>query len=167
MIVHCGTDRSKRTATTFHSLKMKGELKVCEDCAVAKARQKNITQDWKEGSHAPGDHLEISSIRDKNYGGSCFWVLMLDDYTDYCWSNFLKTKGDLKVKVMTLLTDLKTAGVEVKIIRYNDSRENQALHEECQAKGYGIKFEFLGPKILSVMVRLKESFKPSLEELEL
>jgi hypothetical protein len=47
----------------------------------------------------------------------------------------LKTKGNLKVKVMTLLTDLKIAGVEVRFIRCDDSGE-----------GYGIKFEFSGPR---------------------
>jgi GAG-pre-integrase domain len=44
MIGHCGTDRLKRTAT-IHNLKLKGKLKVCEDCALAKARQKNVNQD--------------------------------------------------------------------------------------------------------------------------
>jgi hypothetical protein len=102
MIGHCGTDRLKRTAT-IHNLKLKGELKVCEDCALAKARQKNVNQDWKGGSQAPGErvYLDICSIRDKSYGGSRFWVLIVDDYTYYCWSIFLKTKGNLKVKVMT------------------------------------------------------------------
>jgi hypothetical protein len=87
MIAHCRTDRLKRTAT-IHNLKLKGELKVCEDCALAKARQKNVTQDWKGGSQAPGErvNLDISSIRDKSYGGSWFWLLIVDDYTDYCWS---------------------------------------------------------------------------------
>jgi hypothetical protein len=37
MIGHCGFDCLKRTAT-IHGLRLKGELKVCEDCAVAKAR---------------------------------------------------------------------------------------------------------------------------------
>jgi GAG-pre-integrase domain len=96
-IGHCGTDRLKRTAT-IHNLKLKGELKVCEDCALAKSRQKYVNQYWKGGSQAPGErvYLDISSIRDKSYGGSCFWGLILHDYTDYCWSIFLKTKGDLK-----------------------------------------------------------------------
>jgi hypothetical protein len=82
---------------------LKGELKVCKDCALAKARQKNVNQDWKGGSQAPGEkvYLDISSKRDKSYGGSRFWVLIVDDYTDYCRSIFLKTKGDLKVKVIT------------------------------------------------------------------
>jgi hypothetical protein len=37
MIGHCGFNCFKTTAT-IHGLRLKGELKVCEDCAVAKAR---------------------------------------------------------------------------------------------------------------------------------
>jgi hypothetical protein len=145
MIGHCGTDRLKRT-TTIHNLKLKGELKVCEDCAMA--RQLNANQDWKGGSQAPSEraYLDISSSRDKSYGGSRFWVLIVDDYTDYCWSIFLRAKSDLKAKVKTLLIDLKIAGVNVKFIRCDDSGENKALFEECRSKGYGIKFEFSGPR---------------------
>jgi hypothetical protein len=42
--------------------------------SVAKARQKNLNKDWKGGSQMPGErvYLEISSIRDESYGGSCF-----------------------------------------------------------------------------------------------
>jgi hypothetical protein len=40
-------------------------------------------------------------MRVKRFGGSRFGVLIVDDYTDYCWSIIYKTKGDLNVKVMT------------------------------------------------------------------
>jgi hypothetical protein len=56
MIVHCGVDRLKKTAN-IHGLKLKGEFKVCEDCAVAKARQRNVNQDWKGGSQVPGERV--------------------------------------------------------------------------------------------------------------
>jgi hypothetical protein len=54
---------------------LKGELKVCEDCAVATARQKNVNQD-KDGSQTPGEriYLDISSIKNKCYGGSFHWT---------------------------------------------------------------------------------------------
>ena len=147
MIGHCGFDRLKKTAE-IHGLKLKGELKVCEDCAMAKARQKNLNQDWKCGSQAPGErvYLDISSIRDESYGGSRFWVLLVDNYTDYCWSIFLNKKSYLKDKVMTLLTDLKIASINVKYIRCDDSGENKALYNQCRAQGYGVKFEFSGPR---------------------
>jgi hypothetical protein len=134
MIGHCGLYCLKKTAQV-HRLKLKGDFKVCKDCAVAKARQKNLNKDWKGGSQVSGErvYLNISSIRDKSYGGSCFWALLVDDYSDYCWSIFLKNKSDLKSKVMTLLTDLKIARINVKYIRCDDSGENKALFEAYQA----------------------------------
>jgi hypothetical protein len=44
MIRHCGVERLKKTAN-IHGLKLKGEFKVCEDCAVANARQRNVNKD--------------------------------------------------------------------------------------------------------------------------
>jgi hypothetical protein len=123
MIKHCGFDRLEKTAT-IHGLRLKGEPKVCEDCAVAKARQTNVKQDWKEWSQAPGErvYLDISSVNDKSLCGSCFLVLIVDNYTDYCWSIFLKASRDLKIKVTTLLANLKIAGVNVKFIRCDNFR---------------------------------------------
>jgi hypothetical protein len=54
IIGHCGLDRSKKTAQV-HGLKLKGDFKVCEDCSVAKARQKNLNKDWKGGSQVSGE----------------------------------------------------------------------------------------------------------------
>jgi hypothetical protein len=74
--------------------------------------------DWKGGSQVLGERLfmDISSVRDLSLGGYKFWVLVVDECTDHCWSIFLKTKSELKSKMMTLLTDLKIAGVNVKFI---------------------------------------------------
>jgi hypothetical protein len=108
MIRNCGVDHLKKTAN-IHGLNFKGEFKVCENCALAKARQRNINKDWKGGSQVPGErvYLDISSIKGESYGDSCFWAFVVDDRTDYCWSLFLKAKSDLKGKVLTLLTVLK------------------------------------------------------------
>jgi hypothetical protein len=57
-----------------HYVKLKEELKVCEGCAVAKKRQRNLNKDWKGGNQVPGErvYLDISSIKGESYGGSCF-----------------------------------------------------------------------------------------------
>jgi hypothetical protein len=117
MIGHCGVDRLKKTAN-IHDLKLKGEFKVCEDCAVTKVRQRNVNKDWKGGSQISGErvYLDMSSIKGESYGDSYFWALVLDDHTDYCWSLFLMAKSDLKGKFLTLLTDLKIAGLDVRFI---------------------------------------------------
>jgi hypothetical protein len=47
---------------------------------------------------------------------------------------------------MTLLTDLKIAGIDAKRIKCDDSGENKALFEACQAQGFGMKFKFSVPR---------------------
>jgi hypothetical protein len=90
MIGHCGVDRLKKT-TIIHGLKLKGGFKVCEDFALAKARNK----DWKGGSQVLGErvYLVISSIKGESYGGSYFWALVVDDHTDYCWNLLVRYNG--------------------------------------------------------------------------
>jgi hypothetical protein len=117
MIGHCGVECLKKTAN-IHGLKLKGEFKVCEEYAVAKARQRSVNKGQKGGSQVPGErvYLDKSSIKGESYGGSCFWALVVDDHTDYCWSLFLKANIYLKGKFLTLLTDLKISGLDVKFI---------------------------------------------------
>jgi hypothetical protein len=116
-ICDCGVDRLKHAAI-IPRLKLKGEFKVCEDCALAKARQRNINQDLKGGSQVLGErvYLDISSIKGKSYGVSFFWALVVDDHTDYFWSLLLKAKNYLKGKFKTLLTYLKISRLDVKFI---------------------------------------------------
>jgi hypothetical protein len=74
MIGHCGVNSLKKTAN-IHGLKLKGEFNECEDCALAKTKQRNVNQDWKGESHVLGDrdYLDKSSINGEGFGGSCLW----------------------------------------------------------------------------------------------
>jgi hypothetical protein len=56
----------------------------------------------------------------------------------------LKSKSELKSKMMVLLTDLKIASIDVKIIHCDNSGENKAFYEKCRSKGVNIRFEFSG-----------------------
>jgi hypothetical protein len=95
--------RLKKTAN-IHGLKLKGEFKVCEDCAVDKPRQRNINKDWKGRIQVTGErvYLDISSIKGESYGGSCFWALVVYDHIDYFCSLFLNSKSDLKLTLLTV-----------------------------------------------------------------
>ena len=48
--------------------------------------------------------------------------------------------------MLTLLTDLFIAGIEVKYIRCDDSGEIMLLCNACCEKGFKINFEFSGPQ---------------------
>jgi transposase InsO family protein len=96
----------------------------------------------------PGERLyiDISSIKERSFGGEKFWALIVDDYSDYCWSFIMKNKSDLKTKIKTLLTDLKIANWILKFIRCDDAGENMTMKNDAEIKSYGIKFEFSGPR---------------------
>jgi hypothetical protein len=44
MLGHCGSDRLEKNAK-IQDVKLNGEFKTYEKCAIAKARQKNINKD--------------------------------------------------------------------------------------------------------------------------
>jgi hypothetical protein len=48
MLGHCGTEKLQKTAN-IHGFKIIGNAEICQDCAVAKARQKLSPKSGKEG----------------------------------------------------------------------------------------------------------------------
>jgi transposase InsO family protein len=96
----------------------------------------------------PGERLyvDVSSIKERSFGGSKFWALIVDDYSDYCWSFVVKNKSDLKTRIKTLLTDLKIVNLIVKFIRCDDAGENMTMKNDPENKSFGIKFEFSGAR---------------------
>jgi hypothetical protein len=71
----------------------------------------------------------------------------------------VKDKSELKEKMMTLLTDLKIAGINVRFIRCNDSGENKAFQKECKSKALNITFAFSGPKTPQRIGKVERKFQ--------
>jgi hypothetical protein len=107
---HCGQEILNKTIKMY-GFKSSGSFDTCEQYAIAKARQKNINKQWPDSSNLPGERLyiDISSIKERSFGGAKFWALIVDDYSDYCWSFVMKNKSDLQTRIKKLLTDLKIA----------------------------------------------------------
>jgi phosphorylcholine metabolism protein LicD len=58
----------------------------------------------------------------------------------------VKTKDQLKTKVIELVEELKDKGIFVKFTRLDDATENTSIESACKEKCLGIKFEFSGPR---------------------
>jgi hypothetical protein len=101
---YCGQEILNNTIKMY-GFKSSGNFETCEQCAIAKARQKNVNKNWLGSRNLPGEclYVDIRSIKERSFGGAKFWALIVDDYTDYFWSFVLKNKSDLKVKIKTLL----------------------------------------------------------------
>jgi len=144
---HPGEGITRRTAKGY-DWKVRGTLEVCEDCAIAKAKQKPISKTTETVAKEPGGRmlLDISSVKGVSGGGRRFWILAVDDATDRCWSIFVKGKGELSHEVRLLIKSLKSVyGIMVKIIRLDNAGENMKLMKDCEEEGLNIKFEFTSP----------------------
>jgi hypothetical protein len=108
----------------------------------------------------PGERLyvDISSIKERSFSGAKFWALIVDDYSDYCWSFVMKNKSDLKTRIKTFLTDLNIANRIVKFIRCDDTGENMTIKNDPEIKSFGIKFEFSGPRTPHRNGKVKRKF---------
>ena len=90
--------------------------------------------------------IDISSFRHESMGGKRHWLIAVDEFSDYSHSFFLKRKSDQTAMIPISIKGLKTKyGIEVKIIRLDNSGENRSLQKECEKQNLGIIFEFTVP----------------------
>jgi hypothetical protein len=68
--------------------------------------------------------------------------LIIDDFTNYCWSYFLNEKSSLKEKDTSLILELRDQNIKVEILRWDDTGENTALKFECKSKVLCMAFEY-------------------------
>jgi hypothetical protein len=145
---HCGSEVLKSTEE-IHDIKMSRSFEIREDCAITKAKQKNMSKLWPGNSKVAGEILYIdkSSIKERSFGGAKYWTLIINDHTICCWSFVLNNKSNLKGKVRSLLSELKlkVVGINIKLIQCDDNREKKSMMEDSGNKAFGIKFEFSGP----------------------
>jgi hypothetical protein len=96
---HCDQEILNNTIKMY-GFKSYGNFDICKQCPIAKAQQKSVNKNGLGSSNLPGERLyvDISSIKERSIGGAKFWVLIVDDYTDYCWSFVLKNDLNLKSK---------------------------------------------------------------------
>ena len=77
----------------------------------------------------PGERIlfEISSVQQKRYGGSKFWLFIVDQCTGMSWSYFLKLKSDLDTTMIKFIKDLQATYGKKKatIMRCDNAGENK------------------------------------------
>jgi hypothetical protein len=105
---HCGEASARLTGKAL-GYEVIGIFDTCEACSIGKAKQKNINRQWKGGSSVPGERLyvDIISIQGACFGGAKLWALVVNDFSGYCWSNFLRAKSELKERILDLVKELK------------------------------------------------------------
>ena len=86
-----------------------GPFKPCEDCALGKAKHQSVSKNAVPRSKILGERLffNISSPSTPTFGRERHWLLVMDDYSNYSWSFFLKKKFDLAETMLGLVNNQK------------------------------------------------------------
>jgi hypothetical protein len=56
LFAHCGQEILNKTIKMY-GFKSSGSFDTCEQCAIEKAQQKNVNEQWLGSSNLPGEHL--------------------------------------------------------------------------------------------------------------
>jgi hypothetical protein len=141
-------EESLRKTADFYNIKLKGKLNKCYKCSISKIKQRNLAKATENKSEIPGERLfiDISSIKQRSFSGSKYWVLIVDNYSDMCWSIFIPHKSDMPQKVVALIKKLRSeikgnVRHTVHKIRCDNAGENNTLEKLCEREELGIQFE--------------------------
>jgi hypothetical protein len=87
IVGHTNYDSIKQTAE-YYGIKCVGDIRTCAECALAKIKQKLVPKSTTSRGDSLGYCLfvDISSSMDSSFGGSRYWVLIVDDFSRYHWS---------------------------------------------------------------------------------
>ena len=89
--------------------------------------------------------IDITSFKQVSTGGNKHWLIMVDQFSDYTHSFFLKKKSDqIKILPMWVKGIAKKPRIKIKRIRLDNSRE-KSLQKACDKQNLGIIFEFTAP----------------------
>ena len=145
---HTGEHLLKTTAENM-GIKITGKLEPCEVCTQVKIRQANVPKrKQKQVPSRPGHRMfiDISSFKHESMGGKRHWLIVVDEFSDYSHSFFLRRKSDQMVVIPTWIKGLNSKyGIVVKNIRLDNSGENRSHQKECERQNLGIIFEFTAP----------------------
>ena len=147
MLGHASEDVVRKTAK-YYDWELFGKFEKCENCAISKAKQKSVSKESTSKSTVPGERLcfDISSVKKKTFSNSKFWLLVVDEATDMCWSRFLKLKSDLPDEMMKIVKSINNMeGKKVKYLRCDNAGENVSFQERCKKEGLDVEFEFTAP----------------------
>lgn len=115
----------------------------CEPCVLSKQKRVSHPVSTTRAS-VPGElfHMDICGpFSTPSFGGSNYYVVLKDDFSNYCFLYFLKQRSDILSKLEDFVVLCEAAGHPVKRIRSDQAREfvseeakkfyrkNKILHE--------------------------------------
>ena len=148
---HASRDTTELTAKQLN-WKLTGDWKQCTDCSLAKIKKTKLPSKTVRFKNVGENELfigtDISKGPGTNYGGSNFWVLIVDisGRSQMTWSYFLKEKSGMSDCMLKWINEMFNKGKLKKgmilRIRLDNSGENNAMQEKVKKDGLRINWEY-------------------------
>ena len=91
-------------------------------------------------------YCDISSTQEKSYGGSQYWVIIVDETSRMKWSHFIKKKSEMGNVIACFLKHIIVQeNKKPKWIRNDNAGENQSIKQFCLKKNISINIENTSP----------------------
>ena len=146
---HCNENAMWKTAEYFGWKMLRGSLEPCKDCALAKAKQKNVP---KEGTGEKAQEPNGRWFTDQSQlkppdglpGTKTTWSVTVDERTKVEVSTFYTAKNKFIEPFCKRVQQKKARGKPVKIIRMDNAGENRPLQERMRSAQWKLdcKFEY-------------------------
>jgi hypothetical protein len=143
---HPNPDTLKKTAKA-HNINLTGSLEVCESCLITKAKQKSTHKFTETKSQKPGERLfiDLSWVNSTTKMVNKYWLVIVDDFTDYCWSFFLKEKNQIQILVFDFIKKILNKKYDLKFIRCDNDPNHHVLQKKLEDDNQNIQFEYVAP----------------------
>ena len=84
-----------RNTSKILGIEPEGDLEVCDSCSLSKSRRKDLNKFNNHKSNIPCERLyaDISYVNSLSLGKKRFWILFVDEYSRFKWSNFVERKS--------------------------------------------------------------------------
>ena len=134
---HMDEEKTRAVARSLKWTITKGTMNSCENCAIGKAKSKDIS--LKDGPKEKAKevngriYLDISSIRNPEKNGvqptKPRWCIKVDERTGFKKSDFYETKDGMVEPTCEMFYQWKMDGKPVQVLRMDNAGENKKLHK--------------------------------------
>lgn len=121
------------------NIEYEGDTEFCEACQMGKFKRSPFPRSESRSS-IPGEliHADLCGPMVKSLGGSSYFLLLKDDYSQYRTIYFLRAKSEVSTKLSAFLQKVEViTGNKVKFLRSDNGGEfiNNELEQLAESKG--------------------------------
>jgi hypothetical protein len=136
MLGHKGEGLQRKTCKHL-GIKVTGELKACEACGIAKAKQRSLSKATSNKAKKPGQRLffDTAAPFEPTINKNVYIFCITDDYSKFSCVYFGKLKSQIGKCVKDLIIHLTALKYQGEYLRSDPVGENKALKDFCKEQG--------------------------------